>query len=247
MECMSLKLTPVGSRVPFERQNPFFQTTPGAIDVQVAAFCLQLGGLQADFVPVLPAPTADSGMCLRNVEEHVARHGGRRALGWAIWENEICLMAEFHCVWVSPDGEVIDITPAEQGESQVVFAFDESYEAGFDWRRRPANRAMRAVDRTDPAAVSRVIGKLAPAQRAYEEKRAARKGMDLATHLSAKMPVSALAEAVDALIHRCGLRDRLVVPTTSGPYSPDPEAFMIVQSQIDDLQERILRLLVKRG
>lgn len=155
--------------------------------------------------------------------------------------------AEFHVVWVSPGGETIDITPAAQGEDQVLFAADEGYGADFDWSKRPLNRAMRTIGQADPVTVSLAIGALSPSQRAYEERRAAKKGLGLSAHMAAKLPLSDLAVAVDELICCCTLRDRLYVPTTSGVYSPDPKAFVAMHSRIECLYDRIAWLLAKQS
>ena len=231
----------VGHRAAYACGDPLFQTTPSAIDAHVETFCFELGGLKAGYVPVLPAPGSENGFCHRNVTEQVARHGGRAAFGWAMWVNQLFLMGEFHVVWISPGGAVVDVTPAAEGETEIVFAPDEEYPADFDFTTRPPNRAMRIVGQTDPTAISQAINELSPAQRAYEERRAAKKGLDLASHLASKAKPSELAEAVDNLIRWCAVRDRLVVPTSSGVYSPDPEAFLVVQSRVSELEVRILR------
>lgn len=40
----------VGERVPYDRRDPFFQTTPAAIDKNVGGFGHQLGGLIPAYV-----------------------------------------------------------------------------------------------------------------------------------------------------------------------------------------------------
>jgi hypothetical protein len=46
-------------------------------------------------------------------------------LGWCIWEwPGILLNAEFHACWLSPEGEIIDITPKPDGEKTVLFLPD---------------------------------------------------------------------------------------------------------------------------
>jgi hypothetical protein len=237
----------VGTRTSYGNENAFFQTTPVAIDADVEAFCLQLGGLKAGFVPVIPAPGAETGFCQRNVAEHVERHGGRPSFGWALWVNKICLMGEFHAVWVSPTGEMVDVTPAAEGETSIAFAPDAEYPVDFDFNDRPMNRTMRTTGKTDLAAVVQATDALSPARRAYEEKRAARKGMDLVFYLAAKTGRSELTIAVDDLLRCCAERDRLVVPTASGVYSPNPKAFLAVQSRVMELERRVEQLLAKRN
>lgn len=222
--------------------DPFFQTTPGANDETVAAFCMDLGVPDAEFVEVRPARGAELGMCQRNVTEHIKRHGGALVHVWAIWANLLFLMAEFHALWRSPAGNLIDVTPTAEGETRVLCAVAGDYGEDFDFAKRPANRAMRTINRVDPAAVAAAIAAMSPARRAYEEGRAARRGLDLASHVAAKLPLSELAAAVEAMIKCCALRDRLAVPTRTGVYSTDPEAFMTLQSRIEKLHGRIVRL-----
>lgn len=236
----------VGERVPYRRDDPFFQATPEIIDDKIRAFCLELGGLNAAYVPVRPAPQAETGWCYRNVADQIARAGGSAAYGWAIWKNRIVLLAEFHAVWVSPSGEMIDVTPAAEGEGNIVYAADTTYPDDFDFARRPLNSATSIVARSDPGAVAKAIEKLSASQRAYEERRATKKGMDLASHLAAKAGKSELAKAVDDLIHYREILDRLVVPSSSRALSIDPEAFLIAQSRTTEHELRIRRMLADK-
>lgn len=148
----------------YEPADPFFQTTPDAIDQAVAAFFMDLGVSNAGFVEVRPAPGAELGMCQRNVTEHIKRNGGTLVHVWAIWKNALFLMGEFHAVWRSPAGTLVDVTPTAEGETRVLCAVAEDYGEDFDFVNRPANRAMRTVDPVDPAAVSRAIEGMSPAR-----------------------------------------------------------------------------------
>lgn len=50
--------------------------------------------------------------CFSIVEQQVLKAGGQRVLGWGIWERTgVFIEAEFHAVWRSPEGELIDIAP----------------------------------------------------------------------------------------------------------------------------------------
>jgi len=52
-------------------------------------------------------------------------NGGQQVNGWAIWQwANVLVEAEAHSVWRSPEGELIDITPHVNGESQVLFLHD---------------------------------------------------------------------------------------------------------------------------
>ena len=236
----------IGNFTSFARHDPFFQTTPDSIDADIIPLCAELGGLKPRFVPVRPAPKAETGMCHRNVTQQVLQNGGSLVNGWAFWVNRLFVMAEFHAIWITPTCEAVDVTPPAEGETLVLFAEDPAYPSGFDFNRRPRNRAMRTIGRPDSVAVSDAIAALPPARRAYEEARATKKGIDLASHVASKMTPPELASAVDDLILSLTLLERLFIPTTSGVYSPDPESFMKVQADIASARDRIERMLARK-
>jgi hypothetical protein len=52
-------------------------------------------------------------------------HGGKQHLGWAIWEwPKVLIEAEFHCIWESPGGELLDITPKDSPLDKILFLPD---------------------------------------------------------------------------------------------------------------------------
>ena len=238
-------LSDVGGRVPFTRDDPFFQTTPDAIDADVEAFARKLGGLAVSFIPVMPLPDAETGFCHRNVAECVDRYGGHCATGYALWANRLFLMAESHSVWSTPTGELIDPTPTAEGETRVCFALDPFLTASYDAPRPPPNRAMSIVDNADPAEVALAIDRLSPARLEYEKRRADRAGLDLETHLAKKIGRTALSTAVDDFIAASQARDLLVTPTSARFLSHDPHAFRSAQLKVCQLEVRIRRLLEK--
>lgn len=77
------------------------------------------------FVPVIPAKGASKSECFYNVPDHIAEHGGGCQFGWAIWQvANLFVEAEFHCVWVSPEGEWVDVTPKADEETRILFVPD---------------------------------------------------------------------------------------------------------------------------
>jgi hypothetical protein len=49
-------------------------------------------------------------------------NGGKQYNGWAIWEwPKVFIEAEFHCVWESPGGELIDLTPDGFQPDKILF------------------------------------------------------------------------------------------------------------------------------
>lgn len=47
--------------------------------------------------------------CFVNVEQAIAKSGGRAIYGWAIWQElGVYIEAEFHCVWENDAGEMLE-------------------------------------------------------------------------------------------------------------------------------------------
>jgi len=83
-------------------------------------------GGEAVYLTVQPETDAVVNECFPNVETKIARVGGRMLCGWQLWEwPHVLVEAEFHAVWLSPEGEMVDITPKPHGEAQILFVPDE--------------------------------------------------------------------------------------------------------------------------
>ncbi|SPP92843.1 hypothetical protein [Bradyrhizobium vignae] len=240
-----MSLTDVGARVPFTRGDPFFQTTPDAFDAHVKAFARKLGDLPVSFVSVRPLPEAETGFCHRNVAECVDLYGGHCVTGYAFWKSRLFIIAEAHSVWATPTGQLIDPTPAAEGETRICFALDPSLVDAFNKSRPPPNRAMSIVDKADPAAVAQEIGRLSPARLEYEKRRANRAGLDIETHIANKIGRTALSIAVDEFIVASEARDLLVTQTLTRVLSHDRAAFRNAQLKVCRLEDRIRQLLAR--
>jgi hypothetical protein len=80
---------------------------------------------QLQYVKVLIEPDAEINECFPNLERKIKCYGGRIQYGWAIWYLPGILMeAEFHAVWVSPKGELIDISPRQIQFKEILFLPD---------------------------------------------------------------------------------------------------------------------------
>ena len=63
--------------------------------------------------------------CHRNVTEKVRRDGGRACYGWVIWEiPDWEIQLEFHSVWQSNQGRLVDLSPPLHGGPEVLFLPD---------------------------------------------------------------------------------------------------------------------------
>lgn len=77
------------------------------------------------YLTVHPETGAVANECFPNVEAKIAIAGGRMQCGWQIWEwPQVMVEAEFHAVWVSPEGQMVEITPKAQGENTILFLPD---------------------------------------------------------------------------------------------------------------------------
>ncbi len=124
----------------------FTETMPTHVTEEIEKFCEEVApGQMPVYVPVAPEGEAEIDKCHVNVDEHVKSHGGTPIYGWIIWQSPALLHALFHCNWLSPSGELIDITPKVDGETKILFLPDPANQ----WKGRyvPSRRKAR---RTDP-------------------------------------------------------------------------------------------------
>ncbi len=76
-------------------------------------------------VPCLPLPDKPLDDCFPIVAEQVAAKGGQQIFGWAVWELPgVFIEAEFHSVWESPEGELVDIVPRLRPFTEIAFVLD---------------------------------------------------------------------------------------------------------------------------
>ena len=74
------------------------------------------------FVDVMPDHAALANECFANVQSKIAVDGGTMVLGWQIWEwPNVIVEAEFHAIWRSPSGALLDITPKESADDRILF------------------------------------------------------------------------------------------------------------------------------
>lgn len=101
---------------------------PAGNSPRVRRLCEQLApGGRLLKVAVVPAPGARVNECVPNVDAVVAQRGGSAERGWMLWDKlpGILLEAEFHAVWVAPDGRREDVTPKQlPGIGHIFFVAD---------------------------------------------------------------------------------------------------------------------------
>ena len=87
-----------------------FLPAPTDVDVKAAIKAL---GIRNDpiYVEVVPDNEAVYGNCFVNVFEKVKREKGKIIYGWHFCKHEYMVEAEFHGIWKSPVGQLLDVTP----------------------------------------------------------------------------------------------------------------------------------------
>jgi hypothetical protein len=94
----------------------------------VREFCYEISSdREPAYLDVSPSEQDISLDCFMNVEKHIAKAGGSIQYGWRIWEWPNTLIeAEFHAVWRTPDGKLVDTTPAPKDFRRILFLPDAS-------------------------------------------------------------------------------------------------------------------------
>ncbi|MDF4336088.1 hypothetical protein P3383_23210 [Vibrio parahaemolyticus] len=70
--------------------------------------------------------------CWYNCKAHTNKYGGDIVFGWALFFGEGVYQAQHHAVWLSPKGELVDLTPDELGDSETAFLVDGRVPFDFD-------------------------------------------------------------------------------------------------------------------
>jgi len=101
--------------------------TPRTIHKFVLELVEKIGsGFSPIWVQVRPAKGALPGECFFNVPEQIKIKGGGIRYGWTVWQcANLFIEGEFHAVWVSPQGDLFDPTPKDDGETRILFVPDD--------------------------------------------------------------------------------------------------------------------------
>ena len=100
-------------------------TTPNKIDDKIYELCKEISSSEPQYVICKPRNWCIQNECYSNVDRMISLKGGKRVLGWTIWEWEgVLVEAEAHAVWEREDGKLIDVSPHD-GEGQILFLRDD--------------------------------------------------------------------------------------------------------------------------
>ena len=99
---------------------------PNKKEAFVQSFCRRVvPNARPQYVQLRPVVSEPVNECFSIVPEQVASHGGKQHIGWAIWVwPKVLIEAEFHTVWKSPDGGLVDITPKPVPLERILFVKD---------------------------------------------------------------------------------------------------------------------------
>jgi hypothetical protein len=108
------------------RLSRSIQRVPEKIDHRIASLIEEIGVSEEPlYIDVTPEPYAEVKECFSAVNRKVGKDGGSRQLGWQIWQiPDIMIEAEFHAVWKSPKGKLVDITPKSKPINRILFVPD---------------------------------------------------------------------------------------------------------------------------
>ncbi|MGA1799342.1 hypothetical protein VH567_11245 [Sphingomonas sp. 4RDLI-65] len=122
-------------------------TTPEAITPFVVECAGKLSEEPPRYVEYVAYPRTMESMCFENVDRMIKLHGGKRIMGWLLWEwPGVMIDAEHHAVWKKADGTWEDVTPKQDGETRIVFVRDDV--ALYDNNRSQLNRKFAARGNT---------------------------------------------------------------------------------------------------
>ena len=105
---------------------------PSTVTPKILELARLAAGQDAEplYVVSRPEPGADTLDSFAIVDGVVADQGGSRVIGWGLLEQDWFLEAEFRCVWRSPSGELVDVTPPPFPMSGSLFVPDAARDDG---------------------------------------------------------------------------------------------------------------------
>lgn len=102
------------------------ETTPERITDKILELCDQVVPKSSpSYIPVEVQSWSLHNECYFNVERMVKEYGGQQVNGWAIWQwANMLITMEAHSIWKSNEGRLVDVTPHNGGEKEILFLTD---------------------------------------------------------------------------------------------------------------------------
>jgi hypothetical protein len=218
---------------------------PPEVTGDIATFAADLSPLPPVHIPLRKDDHAVYGWPADGVREKIRADGGGISFGWRLREwPSILLTAEFHAVWVDPEGNLVDITPDVADGETSLFVPDPAYTEPLDFDRHPPTRYLVLHKRPDRSeAIAARIARLKTGQRAYEERRARKAGQTLEEWFDDKFYPDPMPKQIAAFIDDCKSFDARL-PTLpdlieSGPIMADDAASAPMVDAPDEAQAAV--------
>ena len=226
----------------YSRDSGTWETTRADVTPEIRTFVLGLGATDPVLVPVVPTAGSAPGWCYRNVARAVAGEGGEPVHGWAFWACDLHATAEYHVVWRRADGELVDVTPKNDGEKQILFAADPSRSADFDFMLRPPNQRTRLYrGRSTEQRVADLIACMSPAETKCQTRRAEKAGLSLQGFVASRTGPDALELAIDRFLGACADAESMLRPTPEGQWCDDIPRWRLLEERKAELSRRLER------
>ncbi|QUM82004.1 hypothetical protein HWV01_17820 [Moritella sp. 5] len=102
----------------------------------VKAFCSEISGTQPILVPCKPQYQERENECFQLVQDKIDEFGGTLVTGWVIWEKVgVFIEAEFHAIWLDPDGKYIDLNARDMFSNLKEILFIPDNETKYENRQ----------------------------------------------------------------------------------------------------------------
>jgi len=105
----------------------FSPVTPAVLSAPLLALCREIvpRSNPPDYVNVRLVQGVPTNECFPIVKDRIRTEGGTAVIGWSLWEMPtLFIEAEFHAVWRSPDGSLLDIAPKANPTRRILFLHD---------------------------------------------------------------------------------------------------------------------------
>lgn len=103
-------------------------TVPSSITDAIREFCRSIAPTEPVFITSVPLRRSATSFCFENVDRKIARSGGSKLHGWAIWHiPDRYFEAEHHAVWQNKTGGLIDVSPQMGQRRRMLFLPDPNW------------------------------------------------------------------------------------------------------------------------
>jgi catechol 2,3-dioxygenase-like lactoylglutathione lyase family enzyme len=193
------------ARLTVDTEAFFDERVPAEVTDAITSFAAELSPLPPEHVPLRKDDRAAYGWPADGVREKIRADGGSIRFGWRLREWPLVLLtAEFHAVWVDPDGNPVDITPEVADGKASLFVPDPAYSDVQGGDPHPPTRYHVLHQRRDRSReIAERISRMKPAQRAYEDRRAQKTGRTLEEWLSDKLYPDPVPQSIALFIEAC--------------------------------------------